>query len=122
MAQYEDLEIDQGSDIKWELKLLSSDGTPRDITGYSLHGVVNRSYGADSSEMFEFQTQIQEPATNGIFEFKLLNSQTDLMTRRRYVYDLELTYVDSDATGTPIVKERVLEGNLMVSRSVSKFD
>ena len=85
--------------------------------------MVNRSYGADSSEAIAFTTRIAPSnAIAGILEFRLTHDQTDLMKRRRYVYDLELTYIDSDAIGVPTIKERILEGNLIVSRSVTKFD
>jgi len=120
MAQYEDLEVDQGSDIKWQVKMLSTDGAPRDLAGYTVRGNVNRSYDADSSEMITFNTSVLPPTTGGVLEFMLTNTQTDAMQRRRYVYDLEVEFVDS-ATGSTMV-ERILEGNLVVSRSVSKFD
>ena len=122
MAHYEDLELDQGSDAKWQVRLLGEDGLPRNTEGYTMYGVVNRSYDADSSESFDFTTGVKLPHSSGLFEFRLTHEQTELMTRRRYVYDLEVSYVDSDAAGSPTIKERVLEGNLMVSRSVSKFD
>jgi len=120
MAQYEDLEVDQGSDIKWQVKMLSTDGAPRDVTGYTFRGNVNRSHDADSSEMISFTTALVPPATNGTIEFLLTNTQTDAMKRRRYVYDLEVEFLDSDSGATMV--ERVLEGNLVVSRSVTKFD
>lgn len=123
MAQYEDLELDQGSDVRWQVKLLSTDGSPRNLENYSIQGMVNRSYDADSSEMLEFTTIVPAAtATQGIFNFSLTNSQTESMTRRRYVYDIEATYIDSDVGGATPIKERVLEGNLIVSRSVTKFD
>jgi len=85
--------------------------------------MVNRSYSADSSEAIAFTTRIAPSnAVAGVLEFRLTHQQTDLMERRRYVYDLELTYIDSDAIGVPTIKERILEGNLIVSRSVTKFD
>lgn len=118
MAQYEDLEVDQGSDAKWQVKMLSTDGTPRDLTDYTVRGRVNRSYDADSSESFAFTTSVLTPFTSGILEFRLTNTQTETMTNRRYVYDLEVEYLDSDQT----IVERVLEGNLLVSRSVTRFD
>ncbi len=120
MAQYEDLEVDQGSDIKWQVRMLSSDGTPRDLAGYTVRGRANRSYDADSSDSVTFATSLLTPQSDGIFEFMLTNTQTDSMSRRRYVYDLEVEFVDQ-GTGLTTV-ERVLEGNLIVSRSVTKFD
>lgn len=122
MAQYRDLEIDQGSDAKWEVELQQADGTPRDLTNYTIIGTVNRSYTADSSESISMSSSLISPYSEGVFEVILTNSQTEQMTRRRYVYDIEVLYIDSDAVGSPTIKERVLEGNIMVSRSVSKFD
>ena len=122
MAQYRDLEIDQGSDVKWEIELQQTDGTPRDLTNYVVTGNVNRSYDADSSELFVMGSTLIAPFSAGVFEVSLSNVQTEQMTRRRYVYDIEVSYIDSDASGSPTIKERVLEGNIMVSRSVSKFD
>ena len=119
MAQYEDLEVDQGSDAKWRVKLLDADGTTRDLTDYSVRGKVNRNYDADSSESLSFLTNIIPPSTAGVFEFRLTNTQTDSMTHRRYVYDLEIEYIDDDSA---TIVERVLEGNLMLSKSVTKFD
>jgi hypothetical protein len=119
MAQYEDLEVDQGSDIKWRVTMLASDGSPRDLDGYSVRGYVNRSYDADSSEAVSFATSLVQPTNSGVLEFMLTNTQTDAMQRRRYVYDLEVEFLDSDGAKTI---ERILEGNLVVSRSVSKFD
>lgn len=119
MAQYEDLEVDQGSDAKWQVKMLDPDGTIRDLTDFTVRGKVNRSHDADSSESLSFTTQVLNPPTNGILEFRLTNEQTDTMTRRRYVYDLEVEYIDDDSAS---IVERVLEGNLLVSKSVTRFD
>ena len=119
MAQYEDLEVDQGSDAKWQVKMLDADGTVRDLTDFTVRGKVNRSYDADSSESLNFTANVLNPASAGILEFRLTNEQTDTMTRRRYVYDLEVEYIDDDSAS---IVERVLEGNLMVSKSVTRFD
>lgn len=120
MAQYEDLEVDQGSDVKWQVKMLTPDGAPRDLSGYSIRGRVNRSYDADSGDSQTFEANVISPPSDGLFEFMLDNTQTNIMERRRYVYDLEVEFVDG-TTGINIV-ERILEGNLIVSRSVTKFD
>ena len=119
MAQYEDLEVDQGSDAKWHVKMLDTDGTIRDLTDYTVRGRVNRSYDADSSESLAFTASVMVPPTAGILEFRLTNQQTGTMTNRRYVYDLEVEYIDEDSA---TIVERVLEGNLTVSKSVTRFD
>jgi hypothetical protein len=116
MAFYEDLEVDQGANAKWQLKLLDVDKSVRDLNGFTVRGKINRSYDADSDEAISFGVTIVEPKTSGLVELTLTNVQTDSLTRRRYVYDVEVEYLDSDQT----IVERVLEGKLMVSRSVTK--
>ena len=61
---------------------------------------------------------VANPSTDGIATLTLTNSQTDaLKTRGRYVYDVEFSFVDSDSN---TIIERVLEGNIEVSPSVTK--
>ena len=37
MAQYEDLEIDQGTDIAIQIELDEADGTNKNLTNHSVH-------------------------------------------------------------------------------------
>ena len=58
---------------------------------------------------------IEAPPTSGTINFSLNAQQTSQLTRRRYVYDIEMELAqDSDTT-----VERVLEGKAMISRSVT---
>ena len=118
MALYEDLYVDQGADARWRLRLLEQDGTYRNLNGTEVRGKINRSYGADSSEAFSFETAVIAPASDGIVDIILTHTQTDALTRRRYVYDVEIEYLDS-ASGNQYV-ERILEGKVIVSKSVTK--
>ena len=47
----------------------------------------------------------------------LTNTQTDLLKAGRYVYDVELAFLDSDSN---TIIERVLEGRVQVSPSVTR--
>lgn len=116
MAIYEDLRVDQGADAKFKISLYTENGSTRDLSGYSARGKLNRSYGADSSEAVSFLVNIDVPPTSGSITFSLSNTQTDLLTRRRYVYDIEIEYEEDSAT----IVERVLEGKVLVSPSVTK--
>ena len=55
--------------------------------------------------------------TNGTALLSLTNSQTNALKVGRYVYDVELSFVDS--SGATIV-ERILEGRMQVTPSVTK--
>lgn len=119
MADYEDFTIDQGADVAIELHLQETDGSKKDLTGHTAAAKMKRSYNSvDSDEIVDFTTAIVEPNTDGILVLSLTNAQTDALNPRlRYVYDVELSFTDSD--GNEII-ERILEGKVKVTPSVTR--
>jgi hypothetical protein len=118
MAHYEDLTIDQGSDLSVELRLINKDQTKKDLTGYSVAAKLAPNYNSSDSDKVSFVAIVAAPDSDGIVNLSLTNAQTDaLSTRRKYVYDVEISYVDSD---TNTIVERILEGNITVKPSVTK--
>jgi len=118
MALYEEFTIDQGTDVIVTLNLLNTDGSKKDLTNYSVSAKMKRTYNSDSSDTTTFTTSITSPATNGTCSLTLTNAQTDaLKAPSRYVYDVEISYVDS---ALDTVVERILEGRIQVSPSVTK--
>lgn len=118
MAQYEDLTIDQGADVAIELHLLEKDGSVKDLTGFSAAAKMKRSYNADSDATQAFTARIEdETPENGKLYLELTHSQTDALKPGRWLYDVEISYLDSD--GNTVI-ERVLEGNIQVTPSVTR--
>ena len=119
MADYEDFTIDQGADVAIELHLQEQDGSKKDLTGHSALAKMKRSYNStDSDEITSFTTIVSSPATDGILTLALTNSQTDsLNSRLRYVYDVELSYQDSNSQ---TIIERILESKIKVTPSVTR--
>lgn len=114
MAEYEKFTIDMGSDVAIQLELVDTSGNPKDLTDYSAAAKMKRNYNSDSADTTDFAVAI-EP-TNGIVTLSLTNVQTDALRVGNYVYDAEISYVDSN--GATIV-ERILEGKIRVSPSVT---
>ena len=118
MATYEDFAIDQGADIALELELVETDGSTKNLTGHFVTAKLKRNYNSDLDETLDFTTIIADPPTSGIVVLYLSNIQTDsLSSRGRYVYDVELSYNDSD--GNTMI-ERILEGKIKVNPSVTR--
>jgi hypothetical protein len=119
MATYEELIIDQGADVSVEIELVEQDGSKKDLTGYSVAAKMKRNYNStDSADVVDFTAGISTPATDGVITISLTNTQTDaLSTRGRYVYDVEISNLDSDSN---TIIERVLEGKIRVSPSVTR--
>lgn len=119
MATYEDFTIDQGADVAVELELQNPDGSRKDLTGHSGAAMMKRSYNSvDSDEIAIFTVGVANPATDGRLLLSLTNEQTDALNPRlRYVYDVELSYQDSDNN---TIVERILEGKIKVNPSVTR--
>lgn len=119
MADYEDFTIDQGADVAIELRLEETDGSVKNLTSHTVAAKMKRSYtSTDSADIVDFSAIIPDPATDGIVVLALTNAQTDTLNPRlTYVYDVELSYYDSDDNQ---IIERILEGKIKVSPSVTR--
>lgn len=117
MAQYEEFTIDQGSDVAIEIHCTSLDGSVKNLAGYSAAAKLKKTYTSDSSDTVTFSSIISDPPTDGIVTCSLSNTQTDALKSGRYVYDVEISYSDSDSN---TVIERILEGRVQVTPSVTK--
>ena len=116
MAHYEDLKIDQGTDVAIEIYLVNPDGTKKDLTGYTPSSSFATRYDAPVNEKVNFTASVASPATDGIVSLSLTNAQTQALNpKKRYVYDVELSVLSDGQT----IVERVLEGRITITPSVT---
>ena len=120
MAQYEEFTIDQGADVAIEIHLIDPvTESAKDLTAptYTVSAKMKKTYNSDSDETVAFTGIVSEPREDGIITLSLTNTQTDALKPGRYVYDVELSYLDSDSN---TIVERVLEGRIQVTPSVTR--
>lgn len=128
MAQSEDILVNQGTDVSIKLECFNPDGTKKifkkvdansggTITPFSANAKIKKSFTADSSTAIAFGTSFLDNANDNILQLNLTNAQTSVMKAGRYVYDVELSALDSD-TGVSTI-ERILQGTLTVTPGVS---
>lgn len=117
MSQYEDFTIDQGADQVLQLELVDKNGAKKNLTGYSAAAQIRKTYSSSDSDAVTFSSQIASPASDGILNLTLTNSQTNAMKAGRYVYDVEISYQDSSSN---TIIERILEGQITLSPSVTR--
>tara|TARA_Y100000385_G_scaffold263550_1_gene296137 strand:+ start:474 stop:830 length:357 start_codon:yes stop_codon:yes gene_type:complete len=115
MAQYEEFSVDKGTDIAIEIHMLDANGNTKNLTNHSVSASLKRNYSSEAS--VDFNSIIANPAVGGIATISLTNSDTNALQVGRYVYDVNLSFVDSD--GNSIV-ERVLEGRFQVTPNVTQ--
>ena len=112
MADYAVLTVDQGTDTIIQIEVIDSNKAPMDLTGYSAVAKFKRSYNSTDSNSFE--CSIDSPATSGLVNLTLDGYVTNAIKAGKYVYDVELK------RGS--ITERILEGPLEISPSVTKSD
>lgn len=118
MAQFEEFTVDQGSDVTVEIHCIDPEtNSAKDLTNYSAAAKLKKNYTSDSDDTTSFTSLITDPATDGIVTISLTNSQTDALKAGRYVYDVEISYLDSSDN---TIIERILEGRIQVTPSVTK--
>ena len=128
MAQYEDITIDKGSDVTIRLDLYNTDGSPKQMNTqdsdgsfipiYNVNAKMKKTYNTkDSDATTFFATTVDPDNLDYVIHLSLSNTQTDALKPGRYVYDVEISRLDS-AEGDLVV-ERILEGNIQVTPSVT---
>lgn len=114
MAQYEEFTIDKGSDIAIEIHLTDENGNPKDLANFTAAAKLKKNFTAVNS--VDFNSVVITPAEDGIVSISLTNQQTGELQTGRYVYDVEISFIDSDQN---TIVERVLEGRVQVTPSVT---
>ena len=117
MAQYEEFTIAQGTDVSIELECVDKNDAKKELTAHTVAAKMKKTYtSTDSSDIQAFTAIIGTPSTAGIVNLSLNNTQTTALRAGRYVYDVELSFVDSDSN---TIIERILEGRIQVTPSVT---
>lgn len=111
MAEYIELNLDQGTDFKFEADITNNDGTVVDCTGYSFASSLRKSFY--SARPTANLTVTILSASNGNVAFSLTAAQTANIRAGRYLFDVKQT----DDLGK---KTRLFEGIITVNPQVTK--
>jgi hypothetical protein len=107
MAAYSiNLLVEKNTDFSTTITITDEDnGLPLNLTGFTAEAKIKRSFASVVSQSFvvEFIDRV-----DGVIGLSLTNTQTALLTARRYVYDLVVT----SPAG---IKTRMVEGIIEVS-------
>lgn len=117
MALYEEFSITQGTDVTVDMYLCNIDGTAKNLAGYSVASQIRATVNTPDSAAITFDSVVSDPASEGIVTLMLSNTQTNTLTRPRYLFDVEISFQDSD--GNTII-ERVLEGIINVEPKITR--
>ena len=111
MAQYTELDLDQGTDFNFEVDLTNPDGSVINCAGYSFASSIRKSFYSHRSTA-NLTVNIVS-AANGNVTFGLTAAQTANIKPGRYLFDVKQT----DNAGK---KTRLFEGVVTVNPQVTK--
>jgi len=103
--------VQQGATYNQSITLKSSTGTPINITGCTVAAQIREQY-SDATPVATFTTNIPV-GTDGVIQISLTPTETSAITIEKGVYDIEITYPG----GT---KDRILQGNVVISKEVTR--
>ena len=109
MATIANLTIDQGTTVSIVVPVKNTDGTVKDLTGYTAYSQFRKSYYSTTYTTF---TATHDSAGGNITR-ALTATQSSAVKAGRYVYDVEI--LNSNGTRT-----RVLEGQVEVTPGVTQ--
>tara|TARA_B100001109_G_scaffold170697_1_gene139420 strand:+ start:73 stop:408 length:336 start_codon:yes stop_codon:yes gene_type:complete len=110
MASISNLFVDQGSDFTITLSLTNSVDDALNLSGNTFLGQVRKSHGSNTVKATFTTTN---DGVGGNLTVSLTDTQTAALESGRYVYDI----LQTDGSG---VKTRLIEGQLIVTPSVSR--
>lgn len=110
MATALNLFVDQGSYFSKFVSVMTPNGTPYDLTNYTVSSQMRKNAG--SSIAYNIPCEITAPVS-GKVKIKMTAASTENIPPGRYLYDIEIT----DSTGQ---KLRVLEGVLTINPQMTR--
>lgn len=113
-AGYLELFIEQGDSFAADITLDSINGSPFDLSNYSIKSDIRKSHWSANTTL-SFSSSISGNGSTGIITLSLDAANTQLLISSRYVYDVFLTNNSNND------RSKVLEGVIYVDPSVTKF-
>lgn len=102
--------MQSGETFYQQFKLLTANGNPYDLTGYSIQSKIKADY-TSSTDAATFTATSPDPA-NGVLNLTLDSGSTGALTGSCYFYDVRII------TGSTV--SYPLEGKVVVSPSITK--
>jgi hypothetical protein len=111
MAQFVELNLDQGADFEFDVDLSEADGTPINVTNYTFSSSLRKSYYSSTATANMTVSIID--AANGNVLLSMNSSTTSNIKAGRYLFDVKQIN-DSNVT------TRLVEGIITVLPQVTK--
>lgn len=110
MAQFVEVDVDQGSDFTLDLGIKNDDGTPKNLVGYTFSSSIKKSYfSKTNTAVFLINTS---QASTGNIVLSMNAATTSNIKSGRYLFDIKQKDTDNKI-------ERVAEGIITINPQVT---
>ena len=111
MAEYVEIDIDQGTDFSLPLTLKNEDGSPKNVNGYTFKSHIKKSFYSEVTTA-EFSVDSTDASIGSIILTLSSNDTTDI-TPGRYVFDVKQIDTSNKV-------ERLMEGIATINPQVTE--
>ena len=111
MAQFVELNLDQGTDFEFDLNITGADGAPTNVSNYIISSSIKKSYYS-STATANMAVTIAD-AANGSLVLSMNSAVTSNIKAGRYLFDIK-------QVNSANVTSRLVEGIITVLPQVTK--
>jgi len=87
MAQFIELNLDQGADFRFDMTVTNDDGTAKDVTGYTFSSSMKKSYYSTNATANLTSTILN--SSNGLVRFSITAANNATIKAGRYLFDIK---------------------------------
>jgi len=110
MAQFIELNLDQGADFSFDMNITNDDGTAKNVTNYTFSSSMKKSYYSTTTTANLTSTILD--ASNGLVRFAITAANNSTIKAGRYLFDIK--QVDGSNNTS-----RLVEGLIIVNPRVT---
>jgi hypothetical protein len=110
MAQFIELNLDQGADFTFDMTVTNTDGTAKNVTGYTFSSSMKKSYY--SSNVAANLTATILNASTGLVRFAIPAANNSTIKAGRYLFDIKQVDTSNNVT-------RIVEGLITVNPGIT---
>jgi hypothetical protein len=110
MAQFIELNLDQGADFSFDMTITNDDGTAKNVSGYTFASSMKKSYY--SSNVAANLTATIMNSSNGLVRFAITAANNSSIKAGRYLFDIKQTDGSNNIT-------RIVEGLITVNPGIT---
>jgi hypothetical protein len=110
MAQFIELNLDQGADFSFDMTVTNDDGSPKNVSGYTFSSSMKKSYYSSNTAANLTATIMN--ASSGLVRFSINAANNVTIKAGRYLFDVKQVDASNNVT-------RIVEGLITVNPGIT---